>query len=89
MPWLSFVDVAWAEEALGVHDRLFVLEDHAPVGALADLLRRALPGRAVEAFAVEGWPACGTPGEALRHHELDGRSLAVRILARLGARTGR
>ena len=33
----------------------------------------------VTAFGVEGWPACGTPPEALRAHELDGVSLAVRI----------
>jgi hypothetical protein len=31
-------------------------------------------------FAVEGWPACGTPQEALKHHKLDGASLAERIL---------
>ena len=32
-------------------------------------------------FGVEGWPACGTPTEALRHHGLDGASLAERIAA--------
>jgi transketolase len=30
-------------------------------------------------FGVEGWPACGTPAEALRAHGLDGASLARRI----------
>ena len=30
-------------------------------------------------FGVEGWPACGTPPEALRFHGLDGASLADRI----------
>ena len=30
-------------------------------------------------FAVEGYPACGTPQEALQHHGLDGASLAMRI----------
>ena len=40
---------------------------------------RALPGRAVTVFGVEGWPACGTPDEALRFHGLDGASLAARI----------
>jgi hypothetical protein len=38
-----------------------------------------LPG-ALTKFAVEGFPACGTPVEALRHHRLDGASLAVRII---------
>ena len=31
-------------------------------------------------FGVEGYPACGTPQEALRYHHLDGVSLAERIL---------
>ena len=49
---------------------LLVLEDHSPVGGLGDTLRRALDDRPVTVFGVEGWPACGTPAEALRHHGL-------------------
>jgi transketolase len=79
MSWLNRFDAEWLEE-LGEEEDVFVLEDHAPVGGLADGLRRALDGRArVTAFGVEGWPACGTPPEALRAHELDGLSLAARI----------
>ena len=79
MSWLNRFDAEWLEE-LGEEEDVFVLEDHAPVGGLADGLRRALDGRTrVTAFGVEGWPACGTPPEALRAHELDGRSLAARI----------
>jgi transketolase len=80
MPWLNRFDAEWVAEELGTLEEVFVLEDHAPVGGLADGLRRALdaPTR-VTAFGVEGWPACGTPPEALRAHELDGVSLAVRI----------
>ena len=66
---------------------VFVLEDHAPVGGLGDALRRELDGRARRrCFGVEGWPACGTPAEALACHGLDGASLAGRIEALLGAR---
>ena len=50
---------------------------------------RVLPGRAVTVFGVEGWPACGTPDEALRFHGLDGASLAARIGAHAGRRAGR
>ena len=64
-----------------VQRTVFVLEDHAPVGALGDTLRRALGTHEVTVFGVEGWPACGTPHEALRHHGLDGASLADRIAA--------
>ena len=66
-----------------------------PRGSLAGRRprRRAAPRaarwREIVAFGVEGWPACGTPSEALRAHELDGRSLAARIAARIGARAPR
>ena len=58
---------------------IVVIEDHAPVGALGDALRRELPGREVTVCGVEGWPAFGTPPEALRAHGLDAASLAGRI----------
>jgi transketolase len=87
MPWLNRVDAAWLRELVEPFEETFVLEDHAPVGALADSLRRHLD-RPVTAFGVEGWPACGTPVEALSFHGLDGASLADRIALALGARTG-
>jgi transketolase len=87
MPWLNRVDPAWARELAGPFEDIFVVEDHAPTGALADALRRALDGRALTVFGVEGWPACGTPLEALRFHGLDGSSLADRIALALRART--
>jgi transketolase len=79
MPWLNVVDADWLAELVEPHRHTLVVEDHAPVGALGDTLRRALGGPEVTVFGVEGWPACGTPIEALRHHGLDGASLADRI----------
>jgi transketolase len=79
MPWLNRVDGEWLADVVQPFDDVFVLEDHAPVGALGDLLRRELGGRAVTVFGIEGWPACGTPVEALRHHGIDGASLADHI----------
>ena len=87
MPWLNRVDGAWLAELAEPFEDVFVLEDHAPVGALGDSLRRALDGRSLTVFGVEGWPACGTPAEALRFHGLDGSSLADRIALALRART--
>ena len=78
MPWLNRYDPHWLAE-VDAFDDVFVIEDHSPVGGLADGLRRALPGRAITAIGVEGWPACGTPTEALRFHGLDGQSLADRV----------
>ena len=79
MPWLDAVDATWLAEVVDAHRTVFVLEDHSPVGALGDTLRRTLGTQEVTVFGVEGWPACGTPYEALRNHGLDGASLADRI----------
>jgi transketolase len=87
MPWLNRVDAAWLAELVEPFEELFVVEDHAPVGALGDSLRRELDGRTLTVFGVEGWPACGAPLEALRFHGLDGSSLADRIALALRART--
>jgi transketolase len=87
MPWLNRVDPDWLAELIEPFGEIFVVEDHAPVGALGDSLRRRLDGRAITVFGVEGWPACGTPTEALRFHGLDGASLADRIALALRART--
>jgi len=84
MPWLNRFDMDWLAGEVATLEHVFVLEDHAPVGGLGDALRSALAGRAVTVFGVEGWPACGTPAEALRFHGLDGASLAGRIAAHAG-----
>ena len=92
MPWLDRVDPEWlAATFTGVREVL-VVEDHAPVGALGDTLRRALAALpeppALQVVGVEGWPACGTPVEALRHHGLDGASLAERVALAVPGRAG-
>jgi transketolase len=84
MPWLNRFDADWLAAEVASFEHLFVLEDHAPVGGLGDGLRAALPGRVVTIFGVDGWPACGSPDEALRFHGLDGASLAARIAGTAG-----
>jgi transketolase len=87
MPWLNRVDKDWLLETIGEKQRLFVLEDHSPVGALGDTLLNAGHGlglwksRVLHKFGVEGYPACGTPAEALKYHGLDGGSIAERMLS--------
>ena len=49
------------------------------MGGLATRFVAGFPGARVTVFGVEGWPACGTPPEALRAHGLDGASLAERV----------
>ena len=87
MPWLNRFDVGWLAAEIAPRDHVFVLEDHAAVGGLGDGLRRELDRGSVMVFGVEGWPACGTPAEALRFHGLDGASLAERISATLVTRS--
>lgn len=88
MPWLNRVDADWLVDVVRPFSAIHVLEDHAPVGGLGDGLLNALvtagalDGRPLIKFAVEGYPACGTPVEALKFHGLDGASLAARILRR-------
>jgi transketolase len=91
MPWLNRVDADWLTESTSQCDMLYVLEDHAPVGGLGDHLlnvlassAKGLAHRRLIKLAVEGFPACGTPPETLRHHRLDGASLAERILRATG-----
>jgi transketolase len=90
MPWLNQVDVAWLAPLVQRYQHVCVVEDHAPVGALGDHLLAALaehdvPGsRVFRKYAVEGFPAMGTPPEALEHHGLDAESLMQRILTQCG-----
>lgn len=85
MPWLNRVDPKWLGDILGSCERVCVCDDHSPFGGLGDTILNALVdsgllgGRSFKKFAVEGYPACGTPQEVLRYHGLDGASLARRL----------
>ena len=91
MPWLNRVDAAWLRDLVQPFRHVYVVEDHAPIGGLGDRLLNALTSsglmstRIFEIYGVEGYPACGTPPEALRHHRLDGESLADRVVTSLAA----
>jgi transketolase len=91
MPWLNRIDADWLAGVAARFSDVVVVEDHSPVGALGDALHRALAAARLErsprvtVVGVEGWPACGTPPEALRFHGLDGASLAERVAALLEA----
>lgn len=88
MPWLNKIDPEWLTKTVQDVPLVCVLEDHSPVGGLGDHILPVLvteglaEGRTFYKFGVEGYPACGTPAEALQKHGLDGASLA-RALTRL------
>jgi transketolase len=85
LPWLNKVDTDWLEEVVGDCNFLFSLDNHSPYGGLGDLLLNglmastALRQKQLGKFAVDDFPACGTPPEALHYHKLDGQSLTARI----------
>lgn len=85
MPWLNRVDTAWLKVTISATKAIYVMEDHAPVGGLGDFLlyelvaSQLLGDRTFEKFAVEGFPAWGTPPEVLNYHGLDGATIASRI----------
>jgi transketolase len=85
LPWLNRLDGDWLKEVIGDCNLLFSLDNHSPYGGLGDLLLNslmaspALRKKQLAKFAVDDFPACGTPPEALGYHKLDGKSLAARI----------
>jgi transketolase len=90
LPWLNRVDTNWLEETLADCKTIFVLDNHSQYGGLGDSLLNAtmlsnnLRGRRLIKFAIEDYPACGTPQEALSYHKLDGKSLVSRVLSAVG-----
>ena len=85
MPWLNRVDPKWLRDIVGSCNNICVVDDHSPIGGLGDTMLNGLAGlgvlegRRFKKFAVEGYPACGTPQEVLGYHGLDGASLAARM----------
>ena len=86
MPWLNRVDINWLEKTIGDCQTIFALDNHSAYGGLGDSLVNALMsadtlrGRKLIKFAIDEYPACGTPAEALAYHRVDGPNLAARIL---------
>ena len=87
MPWLNRVDQDWLDNTVGSIKQVYVLDNHFPRGGLGDLIVNdmmqsdKLKDKYFKKFAIEEYPACGTPHEALKYHGLDGASLSKRILA--------
>ncbi|MEE4266154.1 MAG: 1-deoxy-D-xylulose-5-phosphate synthase N-terminal domain-containing protein [Desulfobacteraceae bacterium] len=86
-PWLNRVDIDWLEEIIAACDLIFSLDNHSQYGGLGDsLLNACMSSKKLQnirllKFAIEDFPACGTPQEVLGYHKLDGPNLATRILS--------
>jgi transketolase len=85
LPWLNRIDNKWLIEAIGDCQTIFALDNHSEYGGLGDLLLNALMSadglrhKKLIKFAIEEYPACGSPLEALFYHKLDSKSLAERV----------
>ena len=90
LPWLNEVDLDWLAEVGAECEHFFTLDNHSGYGGLGDLLLNALMSspelraKRLVKFAVDEYPACGTPKEVLAHHKLDGASLVKRITSAMG-----
>jgi len=86
MPWLNRINITWLADSIKDLNAIYVLEDHALEGGLGDYLLRTmikenlLESRHYRCYPVKGFPACGTPIEALKYHGLDGASISKKIL---------
>jgi transketolase len=86
LPWLNRIDPDWFEETVADCETIFVLDNHSQFGGLGDqVLNTAqkldgLRAKRVRKFAINEYPACGTPPEVLAYHKLDGKNLAASIL---------
>jgi len=86
-PWLNRVDIGWLEATVGKHDTLYVMDNHSEYGGLGDSLLNALmsspqlAGKKLVKFAIDEYPACGTPPEVLAYHRMDSQNLRQRIMA--------
>lgn len=87
MPWINRFDEEWLTNMVADVPEIFVLEDHGSFGGLGDHMlpilaeRGIMRSREFRKFGIDTIPACGTPPEVLRHHQVDGASVAARVLA--------
>ena len=86
LPWLNKIDQDWFKTSISDCEAVFVLDNHSQFGALGDqVLNTAQKTDASRSkrfikFGLNEYPACGTPPEVLAYHQLDGKSMAERIL---------
>lgn len=92
LPWLNRFDAEWLAALVGKHANVYTLDDHMIAGGMGERLLAFLlednlaEGRRFHRFGLRELPACGTPIEVLRHHGLDGASLARQIMSFQGRR---
>jgi transketolase len=85
-PWLNRFDFKWLKSIVNECKTIYTLDDHILDGGFGERLigflaeNGLLDGKSVHRFGLTTFPMCGTPLEVLKHHGVDGSSLAQRIL---------
>jgi transketolase len=85
LPWLNQVDSKWLATLAADCPWIFTLDNHYLAGGQGEMIGRCLaelhlqPTPKFKRFGVRELPACGQNDEVLRHHRLDGESLAEAI----------
>jgi len=85
VPCINHFDKNWIRKILGKIKYIFFLEDHNINGGLSDLMTSYLVNNNLAKnkffykFGVTNFPACGTPEEVLKHHNLDYLSISSKI----------
>jgi len=87
MPWLNRIDREWFDKIIDSYREIFVMDNHSSKGGLGDTVLETLNAstgvgqKRIYKLGIEGYPACGTPIEALQYHGLDRDSLAIKVQA--------
>ncbi len=80
MPWLNVVDQSWFLSILSNYSKVIVVDDHYKIGGLGERLQalscELSSYKEVFSLGLTSIPACGQIDEVLRHHKLDGLSIA-------------
>jgi transketolase len=90
LPWLNRPSAPWLDTLAASTPTLIVLEDHMTKGGVGEHLLHSLSelGHLARVrchiLGLTTLPACGTPAEVLRHHALDGASIARHLQELLG-----
>jgi transketolase len=85
LPWLNRIDEGWVCTALGRFPLVVTLDNHAVAFGQGEMIAAALARTRtrseVSSLGLTDIPACGSNGEVLAHHGLDGPSIARAVLA--------
>jgi transketolase len=84
MPWLNRVNKEWLKASISHTDYVFTMDNHFTKGGQGEFLISQIAELGTKKFyckmfGVNSIPECGLPQEVLKHHGLDGETIANQI----------